>query len=298
MSLGRVGIWSLAFTHGNRHRAAQAAAELEELGYGTLWFGGRPGGNPRGDLVRPAELLAATDRITVATAGVSIWTQEAATLAADYHALPPARRERLILGLAVSHPLTEARYRLPYTALCTYFDELDGSTVPLPQSARLVCAHGPKMTRLAGTRSAGVHPHLTIPSHTASARKALGEGPILAPSVSVVMETNVSSARATARAALAPYLIQPNYANAWLRSGFTTSDLSAPGSDRLIDAVFARGTPERIAERITEHLTAGADHVAVQVVTRSPHSFPRAEWRALAEVLLSDRSPRLSESRR
>ncbi|GGZ99116.1 hypothetical protein GCM10010371_68300 [Streptomyces subrutilus] len=172
----------------------------------------------------------------MATAGVSIWTQEAATLAAGCHALPPARRERLILGLAVSHPLTEARYRLPYTALCTYFDELDGSTVP--------------------------------------------------------------SARATARAALAPCLIQPNYANAWLRSGFTTSDLSAPGSDRLIDEVFARGTPERIADRITEHLTAGADHVAVQVVTRSPHSFPRAEWRALAEVLLSDRSPGLSESRR
>ncbi|MFE2749578.1 hypothetical protein [Streptomyces scopuliridis] len=38
-------------SHGGRHEAEDAAAELEELGYGTLWLGGSPGGNPGGDLV-------------------------------------------------------------------------------------------------------------------------------------------------------------------------------------------------------------------------------------------------------
>ncbi|WP_329191323.1 hypothetical protein [Streptomyces sp. NBC_01435] len=55
MELGAFGIWSLAFTHGDRREAQEAAGELEELGYGTLWLGGSPGGNPSGDLVHAAE---------------------------------------------------------------------------------------------------------------------------------------------------------------------------------------------------------------------------------------------------
>jgi alkanesulfonate monooxygenase SsuD/methylene tetrahydromethanopterin reductase-like flavin-dependent oxidoreductase (luciferase family) len=42
--------------------------------------------------------------------------------------------------------------------------------------------------------------------------------------------------------------------------------LRKPGSDKLIDAVVAYGTPEAIAARLNEHLAAGADHVAIQVL--------------------------------
>ncbi|MFG2284867.1 TIGR03620 family F420-dependent LLM class oxidoreductase [Streptomyces sp. NPDC048595] len=288
LNLGRIGIWSLAFTHGERGEAREAAAELEELGYGTLWLGGNPGGNPRGDLVTTTELLAATNRTVVAPACVSIWHQPAAELAAAYHAVPDRQRARLLLGLGVSHSRVEQRYHRPYTVLSGYLDALDGSTSPLPKARRFLGAHGPKMTALAATRTAGVHPHLTVADHTAHTRKLLGDGPLLAPAVSVIPDPSPSTARATARAVLAPYLAQPNYANSWLRSGFTTDDLAAPGSDRLIDAVFAWGTPERIAGRIAERFAAGADHVAVQVVTdgRHPYTFPRTAWRTLAELLL------------
>ena len=50
------------------------------------------------------------------------------------------------------------------------------------------------------------------------------------------------------------------------RLGFTQDDVRKPGSDRLIDAVVAYGTPDAIAQRLGEHLDAGADHVAVQVL--------------------------------
>ncbi|MFI1430371.1 TIGR03620 family F420-dependent LLM class oxidoreductase [Streptomyces lydicus] len=294
MDLGRIGIWSRAFAHGDRGRAREAAAELEELGYGTLWLGGSPGLNPRGDLVTTAALLAATDRTVVAPACVSIWHQPASELAATYHALPADHRARLLLGLGVSHPQFEQRYQRPYTALRGYLDALDGSTHPLPKDVRFLGAHGPHMTRLAAARCAGVHPHLTVPAHTAAARTLLGNGPLLAPSVSVVRAASPSEARTRARAALAPYLAQPNYANSWLRCGFSADDLSARGSDRLIDALFTWGTPERVGERaaarIAEHLAAGADHVAVQVVTDELHAFPLTEWRALAAELLPSRA--------
>ena len=54
--------------------------------------------------------------------------------------------------------------------------------------------------------------------------------------------------------------------NNWLRLGFTEDDVRKPGSDKLIDAVVAYGTPEDIAKRLGEHLEAGADHVAIQVL--------------------------------
>ncbi|MFD7527874.1 TIGR03620 family F420-dependent LLM class oxidoreductase [Streptomyces sp. NPDC059849] len=287
MKLGTIGIWSLAFTHGDRTEAQDAAAELEELGYGAIWLGGSPGGNPRGDLVTAAEVLAATDRIAVATACVSIWETSPNRLAATYHALPQQQRSRLLIGLGVSHADFVGRYREPYRALCSYLDELDAVTPSLPSTARLIGAHGPQMTRLAAAKSTGVHPYLVDPAHTAWARSMLGDGPMLALEQTVILHTSAETARARARTMLAPYLKLRNYRSAWLRGGFTTEDLAFGGSNRLIDALFAWGSPDEIAARLTEHRTAGADHVAVQVVTDAPGAFARQAWRDLAPELVT-----------
>ncbi|MFJ5196893.1 TIGR03620 family F420-dependent LLM class oxidoreductase [Streptomyces sp. NPDC088394] len=287
MELGTVGIWSLAFTHGDRTEARDAAAELEELGYGAIWLGGSPGSNPRGDLVTAAEVLAATDRIAVATACVSIWERSPNRLAATYHALPRQQRTRLLIGLGVSHADFVGRYHEPYHALRSYLDELDAVTPSLPSTARMIGAHGPQMTRLAAAKSTGVHPYLVDPAHTAWARSVLGDGPMLALEQTVILHTSAETARARARTMLAPYLKLRNYRSAWLRGGFTTEDLAFGGSNRLIDALFAWGSPDEIAARLTEHRTAGADHVAVQVVTDAPGTFARQAWRELAPELVT-----------
>ncbi|WP_330433722.1 TIGR03620 family F420-dependent LLM class oxidoreductase [Streptomyces sp. NBC_00825] len=287
MELGTIGIWSLAFTHGDRTEARDAAAELEELGYGAIWLGGSPGGNPRGDLVTAAEVLAATDRIAVATACVSIWERSPNRLADTYHSLPQQQRSRLLIGLGVSHADFVGRYREPYHALRSYLDELDAVAPSLPSTARMIGAHGPQMTRLAAAKSAGVHPYLVDPAHTAWARSMLGDGPMLALEQSVILHTSAETARAKARTMLAPYLKLRNYRSAWLRRGFTTEDLAFGGSNRLIDALFAWGSPDEIAARLTEHRTAGADHVAVQVVTDAPGTFARQAWRDLAPELVT-----------
>ncbi|MYV98767.1 TIGR03620 family F420-dependent LLM class oxidoreductase [Streptomyces sp. SID3343] len=287
MDLGPIGIWSLAFTHGDRAEACDAAAELEELGYGAVWLGGNPGGNPRGDLVTAANVLAATDRITVATGCVSIWDRTPERLAAAYHALPHAQRDRLLVGLGVSHAEITDRYgRRPHDALRSYLDALDALPAPLPSSARIIGAHGPRMTRLAAAGTAGVHPYLVGESHVAWARSVLGEGPTLALEQTVLLHTETDVARAKARGMLAPYLALANYRTAWLRAGFAAADLAGGGSDRLVDALFLWGKPDEIADRLTERRRSGADHVAVQVVTDDPRVFARQEWRDLAPALL------------
>lgn len=204
MELGMFGIWSLAFTHGDPGEAADAAAEAEELGYETLWLGGDPGGNPRGDLVTVARMLDATRRAVVAPACVSVWDRPADQLARAYHALPPADRERLVIGLGVSHGEIVSTYRRPYTAMAGYLEELDSGVPPLPVSARLIGAHGPRMTRLAADRTLGVHPYLVDTEHVIRTRELLGDGPLLALEQTVVAHTDPAVARARARWTLSP----------------------------------------------------------------------------------------------
>ncbi|MEU6876111.1 TIGR03620 family F420-dependent LLM class oxidoreductase [Streptomyces sp. NPDC046751] len=285
MELGAFGIWSLAFTHGDRREAQKAAGELEELGYGTLWLGGSPGGNPSGDLVRAAELLGATSRVVVATGCVSIWEQPADRLAAAYHALPDQQRARLLVGLGVSHADFVDRYHRPRTALDRYLDALDTASPPLPPSARIIGAHGPRMSRLGANRSVGVHPYLVNEVHTARARSELGSRPLLAVEQTVILHTDPDAARAQGRAMLVPYLKLANYRSAWLRVGFTDEDMAGGGSDRLIDALFLHGTPEEVVHQLTQQQQAGADHLALQVATTDRRLFTHGAWRDLAAAL-------------
>ncbi|MFB6571682.1 TIGR03620 family F420-dependent LLM class oxidoreductase [Streptomyces noursei] len=285
MLLGRIGVWSVGLTHGDRGEAREAAAELEALGYGTLWLGGTPGHNPQADLAAAAEVLAVTGRVAVGTACLSIWAHPPDRLAAAYEALPVADRARLVTGVAVSHAPFTAHYRQPLTAMRRYLDALDAIGTGPPPSARLIGTHRPRMTRLAAARAAGSQPYLVDASYTARARALLGAGPLLAPVQTVVPLTDPVAARAAARTVLAPYLTLPNLTRTWLDSGFAEADLQDGGSDRLVDRLVAWGDTERIATHVTNHLRAGADHVAVHVVTEHPRAFPRAAWRDLASLL-------------
>jgi probable F420-dependent oxidoreductase len=185
----------------------------------------------------------------------------------------------------VSHAKLADQYRRPYSAMVGYLDALDAAGVPAGR--RVLAALGPKMLKLSRDRAAGAIPYLVTPEHTARAREILGAGPLLAPEFKVVLEQDPDRARTTARNYLAMYLELPNYTDNFLRLGFTEDDVRDGGSDRLVDAVFAWGEESRIRDRIEEFHAAGADHVAIQVVTddQDRDALPRQEWRRLAAVL-------------
>jgi len=140
-----------------------------------------------------------------------------------------------------------------------------------------------KVLKLSAQRSAGAHPYLTTPKHTARARSILGEAALLAPEHKVVLGTDTAEARVLGRAGIGFYFDLINYVSNWRRLGFTDDDVAKPGSDRLIDAVIAHGTPEAIAAKLAEHLEAGADHVAIQVLGGWDKLLPTLS--ALAEPL-------------
>ena len=145
-------------------------------------------------------------------------------------------------------------------------DQLDANGVPA--NRRVVAALGPRVLGLSAQRSAGAHPYLTTPEHTAQARELIGPAAFLAPEHKVVLTTDADKARTVGRGALDIYFNLANYRNSWKRLGFTEEEVTRPGSDRLVDAVVAYGTLDQIAARLNEHLDAGADHVPVQILTK------------------------------
>jgi probable F420-dependent oxidoreductase len=136
------------------------------------------------------------------------------------------------------------------------------------------------MLAVARDRSAGAHPYLVTPRHTAEARSILGSGGLFVEQ-GVVLETDPGTARGVARAVLEHSMGLPNYTNNWKRLGFTERDIETR-SDRLVDALIAWGDVDAIRERVAAHVEAGADHVCIQVLGASPDGMPRAAWRALA----------------
>jgi probable F420-dependent oxidoreductase len=253
--LGRFGVWL-----GTRSIAPELATRIESLGYGAAWIGG----SPDADLAWADPALAQTTSLQLATGIVNIWTAPAPAVAESYQRIESAHPGRFLLGIGVGHPEHTQEYIKPYDALVGYLEELDAAAVPT--SRRVLAALGPKVLRLAAERSAGAHPYLTTPEHTAKARELVGKSVFLAPEHKVVLTTDRDEARAAGRKFVDFYLGLSNYVNNWLRLGFTEADVRKPGSDKLIDAVVAYGTPDAIAKRLNEHLEAGADHVAIQVL--------------------------------
>lgn len=241
--------------------APEQLRAIEDLGYGAIWAGGSPAAEL--DWVEP--ILEATTNLKLATGIVNIWTAEAGPVSESFHRIEKAYPGRFLLGIGVGHPEAHTEYRKPYDALTDYLDKLDEYGVP--KDRRVVAALGPRVLKLSAERSAGAHPYLTTPEHTAEARKLIGPDAFLAPEHKVVLTTDAERARATGRKALDIYLNLRNYLNNWKRLGFTDDEVAKPGGDRLVDSVVAYGTVDAIAARLEEHHDAGADHVPVQVLT-------------------------------
>jgi probable F420-dependent oxidoreductase len=117
MELSGVGAWSAQLRYGDPAEAAEAAAELEELGFQALWI--PDVGGPVFDAV--GHLLGSTKRAVIATGILNLWMHTAPEVAASYASLSEAHGDRFLLGIGVSHaPLIDAsepgRYRKPLAA--------------------------------------------------------------------------------------------------------------------------------------------------------------------------------------
>ncbi|MGH3995849.1 MAG: LLM class F420-dependent oxidoreductase [Pseudonocardiaceae bacterium] len=290
MKLTGVGVWSMHLGSGDPGEVAEAVVELEELGFNAAWIP-EGAGKPFEAIDR---LLSVTHRRVVATGILNVWLHTPAETADAYARL--STEGRFLLGLGASHAMVvdgaePGRYRKPLATMTAYLDELDKVDTPVPVGGRVLAALGPKMLEVAANRSRGVHPYLVTPEHTRGAREIVGADALVLPEQTVILCADRAQARTIATDWLKLYLSLPNYANNLRRLGLTDEDLTTV-SDRLFDALIAWGDEEAILRRVAEHQAAGADHVALQVLTPDPlnpnSAFPREQWRRLGAALASE----------
>ena len=272
--LGRFGVWRSASLV-----TPELAAGIERLGFGALWLGS----SPAGDLIQAEELLAATTTLTVATSIVNMWRDQPEDVAGSFARVQRRHPGRFQLGIGAGHREAAQQYARPYDTLARYVDVLQAGGVP--RDSLVLAALGPRVLGLARDRAAGAIPYLVPPEHTRRARALLGPGPLLAPEHKVVLSTDQDRARALGRTRVQrPYLGLVNYTSNLRRLGWSEADLSGGGSDALIDALVAHGSPAEIAAQLTRHLDAGADHVCLQLITEES-ADPLPSYRALAPAL-------------
>ncbi len=279
-----LGVWTW-IDHLPAVEAAAFARQLEAWGYSALWIPEAVGRDPFTTL---GFLAAETDQIVLATGIASIYARDAMTMRAARDTLGEMAPGRFILGLGVSHApmVTGARgheYKAPLSTMRGYLEKMKNSIYAGPTPSFevpvVLAALREKMLGLAASQTQGAHPYFVTPEHTRRAREIMGPDAWLCPEQKVLLDTDASSARQTARQAMQVYIGLPNYLNNLRTLGFEDADFEQGGSDRLVDAIVAWGDEQAIADRIQAHRDAGANHVCIQPIR--PGGEPGADPRVL-----------------
>lgn len=274
VDLGTTGIWSGALNGSTVEQIQDFAREVEQLGFGTLWYGEAPGA--RDTFVQALTLLGATERLVVATGIANIYLRDATVAASGARAIAALHPGRFVLGLGASHApaidtMTQRTYGKPVATMRAYLDAMADVPLRTPEADEpgppvVLAALGPKMLELARDRTQGAHPYLVTPEHTSFARHAVGPDHVVAVEQGVVLTDDRETALRRARTHLSIYTGLPNYRNNWLRLGFTEDDVAGDLSDGLVEALIVWGDEQAIWDRVAEHEAAGADHVCLQVL--------------------------------
>lgn len=286
MDIQKLGVWA-ATDSLSAQQTARFAQQVEEWGYGALWY---PEALGRDSLAQASWLLANTNKLVIATGIANIYARDAQSSEAGRRTLDEQSDGRFLLGLGVSHiPLVEGlrghEYQKPLQKMRSYLEHMAkapyGAPPPRHNGELVLAALGPAMLKLAGEQTDGAHPYNTNPEHTARARAILGTNKRLYVEQLVILEPDAEKARAAARKFLGFYATLPNYRNAWLGMGFSDAEIDNL-AERFVDSIVAWGDEAAVRGRLDEHWKAGADHVCIQAIASADGSIDQQALARLA----------------
>ena len=296
IDLGRVGIWTGVLDQAPSSRAVELASELEDLGYGAIWFPEAVGRDP---FVIATLLLRGTSSIRVATGIANIYARDPMTTANAQRTITEAFPGRFLLGLGVSHQhlvqdIRKHEYSRPLSYMREYLVRMREAPFfahgPQDLPEIVLAALRPQDAPALGGGRRGSAPLLRAArAHCYRAPDPWGPARRFTPS-------RWSCSTPTQRRH-APWPARTWRCTSGCRTTSTISSVSVfeqsdidggPSggpSDRLVDAIVAWGTPEQVTSRVQEHFDAGADHVGVQVLADGLDATVGG-WRILAPHFL------------
>jgi probable F420-dependent oxidoreductase len=280
MDIGKVGLWFFLDAMAAPDSAA-FAQKVERLGYRTFWIPEAVGREP---FAHAAYLLSRTERLNLATGIANIWARDPMTMIGAARTVAELSDGRFVLGVGVSHAPLVARlrghdYKKPYSYMKEYLAKMKTATYVAPKPKEeppvVLAALHPKMLALSATEARGTHTYFVPPEHTARARALIGPDAWICAAQAVILETDAAKARRGAREYMKTYVPRlPNYTNNLKALGWKDEDFADGCSDRLVDAIVAWGTEDKIRERIAAHHQAGANHVCILPLSADGSPLP------------------------
>ena len=105
---GRVGLWTGVLDAHPTSVVKDAAKEVEQHGFTTLWIPEAVGRDP---FVAAANYLSGTSSLKIATGIANIYARDPMTMNSCVRTLAEAYPDRFLLGLGVSHAHLVGRFR-------------------------------------------------------------------------------------------------------------------------------------------------------------------------------------------
>lgn len=259
------------------HMATQqnAVVKLEQAGYRTAWAGEGVGG--KDIFTEVSVLLAATEQMSFGTGVANMWARPAETASGAARLIEEAFPGRFVLGMGAGYPfqaeMLGEQYTKPLGRLRSYVERIKSSDRVKPGYATIIAANGPKAIAASAEIADGAHPTVVSPEFTALARESLGPDKLLAVGLTIFPDKDEARAKASAQQMFAAVMSTPDspYLRNLIRCGYPEDEVMS-GSERVLNSVLAYGSANAIADKIHEHLEAGADHVVLSPVSESYES--------------------------
>ena len=216
-------------------------------------------------------VLSQTERLTVGTGVAIAYTYEPIAAMGAARTLSELFDNRFILGLGVSNKTYNTRrgvgYEKPVSFMRDYVAKMKAAPYNAPKPTHeppiVLAAMMPKMLQLAASETQGTLTYFTTTEQVAGYRKAIGPKPWLAAVQLVMLETDATKARASARRYMQIYMAIEHYIHRLRALGYNDNDFAEGGSDRLVDAIVAWGNEGRLRAHVDAQFRAGANHVCI-----------------------------------
>lgn len=271
------------------------ATSVEALGYESVWLLDSFSRDP---FLAASFVLGSTTTLKVGTGVATVYSRDAMAATQARETLSEYYPGRFLMGLGASNEfivnMRKGQWTPQVQKMSAYLKDMEDVELSHPKPTELaplhIAAHAPGLQNLALKHGQGIVTWILPVENVSQARAHVGPELEVTANFPVILNEDPAEARRIARAFMTFYIPIAYYQAAYSKIGFGPEDFENGGSDRLIDAVVAWGSPEKIKVRAEEYATAGASRIIINPI-RAAATAPvggerdvNADWDGLQQL--------------
>ncbi|WP_176599164.1 MULTISPECIES: LLM class flavin-dependent oxidoreductase [Sphingobium] len=268
---------------------ADVAKFVEKLGFESVWLLDSFSRDP---FLAASFILANTQTLHVGTGIATVHSRDAMAAVQARETLSEYFPGRFLMGLGASNEwivnMRGGTWVPPVKKMTQYLEAMANVKLAHPRPEQMaplhIAAHAPGLQNLALQHASGIITWILPVDSIRTARAHVGPDFEITANFPCVLNEDADAARSVAREFLATYLQIDYYRAAYSKIGFETADFENGGSDRMIDAIVAWGSPEKIKARADEYVAAGATRLVLNPIRASKGKIEGSEWDADADL--------------